>query len=190
MPTARSEFVNALHGTWRLARMDPSGMALFERSERGFWHSFRAALVVYPAFLILLGLRLSDQEGPAGDLFRILLVETIGYVIAWTAFPLAMLSVARFLGREQRWLDFMIAYNWSQILQYAVFLGAAGLAESAFVPPALAAGIAGAATVAVILYEWFIARVALDVTGLPATLVVLVDLVLGVSISRIAELLH
>jgi len=42
-----------------------------------------------------------------------------------------------------------------------------------------------AAAIATLLYEWFIARVALDTTGLVAVFVVLLDLVLGVFISRI-----
>jgi len=41
------------------------------------------------------------------------------------------------------------------------------------------------AAVATLVYEWFIARVALDTTGLIAVFVVLLDLVLGVLISHV-----
>jgi hypothetical protein len=39
-------------------------------------------------------------------------------------------------------------------------------------------------------YEWFIARVALDISATAAVMIVLVDLVLGVLISRAADALH
>jgi hypothetical protein len=42
------------------------------------------------------------------------------------------------------------------------------------------------AAIATLVYEWFIARVALDTTGLIAAFVVLLDLVLGVLISHAA----
>jgi hypothetical protein len=190
MIASRHEVSTALHGAWQLARLDRGGMAYFDRSEAGFWKSFTAALLVFPAFLILLDLRVENTEWAASGVVRILVVETIGYVIAWTAFPLIMLPVTRFLGRESHWLEFMVAYNWSQVLQYALFLLATLLAESGAFPASLATGIASAATVAVLLYEWFVARVSLDTGGAGATMIVLIDLVLGVLISRVTDALH
>ena len=46
------------------------------------------------------------------------------------------------------------------------------------------------AALATLVYEWFIARVALDTTGLVAVFVVLVDLVLGVLISHVTGRLY
>ena len=43
---------------------------------------------------------------------------------------------------------------------------------------------------ATLVYEWYIARVALDTPGSTAVFVILVDLVLGVFISRIAAGLY
>ena len=47
-----------------------------------------------------------------------------------------------------------------------------------------------AAAIAVLVYEWYIARVALKTSGAAATLVVLVDLVLGVVVTRAAGSLY
>jgi hypothetical protein len=44
----------ALTGALRLARGDARGLACFDPSEAGFWHSFRAAVLCYPLYLILL----------------------------------------------------------------------------------------------------------------------------------------
>jgi len=181
---------SALYGAWRLACFDRGGIAWFDRSVAGFWRSFRAGVFSYPAFLILLGLGFVDGGPSSGDdPFRVWLVATIGYVISWTALPLVMLPVSRFLGREPRWLDFIIAYNWSQLLQYALLLATAGIAGSGLLPEALAIGLVQAALLAVLVYEWFIARAALDISGLAATMVVLVDLVLTACLGRVTSFL-
>jgi hypothetical protein len=50
--------------------------------------------------------------------------------------------------------------------------------------------INAAALVAVMVYEWFIAQVALETNGATATLVVLVDLALGFLVSLAADSLY
>jgi hypothetical protein len=182
-----SEVSTALHGAWRLACLDRGGIAYFDRSETGFWRSFYAALLIYPAFLILLGLRLDDAAWQSSGVFRILLVETIGYVIIWCAFPLVMLPVSRFLGREARWLDFIIVYNWAQVLEIILSLLADGLIGAGLLGDSLATGLYLATVVAVLLYEWFIARTVLEVSGAAAAMIVLTNVVLVRLISRVAD---
>ncbi len=185
-----ADIAKALHGAWRLARFDRTGLAFFGHDEAAFIRSFRAALIAYPAFLVLLALRLSDAEWQDADWLRLLLVETIGYVITWVGFPLLILPATRFLGRAHLWLDFIIAYNWSQVLQFGLYLVVVALVESGVLPAALAGGIGLAAYAAVLAYEWFVAKVALDISGAAAVMIVLVDLVLGLVVSRAADALH
>ena len=184
------EFSHAMVGAWRLARLDPQGMEHFNRTIEGFWRSFWVGVLTYPGFLILLALRLPDAEWTRAGAFRILSVETIGYIIGWVAFPLAMVPMTRFLDREERYLDFIIAYNWAQLLHMALFLFIEGVAGSGLVSVDFGHLLSFVATIAVLLYEWFIARIALDVAGPPATAVVLLDLVLAVLISRVSDALH
>ena len=187
-----ADIANALHGAWRLARFDRGGLAFFGHDETAFWRSFRAALIVYPAFLIflLLPLGAGDAEAETTDWVRVILVETIAYVIGWTAFPLVILPVTRFLGREPRWLDFIIVYNWSQVLQNALYLAAVGLTLGGLAPGFLGGGLLDLAYVAIFAYECFIARVALDIAWPAAGMIVLVDFVLGQLIFRAAQTLH
>jgi hypothetical protein len=191
--TTGSEISTALHGVWRLARFDRRGMAFFDRSVGGFWRSYRAALIVYPMFLILLALSSgsgSDFDGQSADWFRIVLVETIGFVIAWTAFPLVMLPVTRFLGREERWLDYIIAYNWMHVLQAGLLVANFLLAASGLLPVLLHGFIALATLLAVLIYTWFVARVALDTSGIAATMIVLIEQVLALLVSTTTQALH
>ncbi len=81
----------ALAGCWRLATGDRGGLACFDRSLDGFWRSFRAAFLSYPLYLVLLMMRVSPEQWQAAGGGRIVAIETIGYVIAWVAFPLVIL---------------------------------------------------------------------------------------------------
>jgi biotin transporter BioY len=180
----------AIVGSLRLARGDRSGLEYFDRSLDGFWRSFSAGVLSYPLYLVLLTMRLSLSEWQAAGGLRIILVETIGYVIAWVAFPLLMLSVTRWIGRQHRFFDFMVPYNWCQLPQSVLFVLVGLESESGILGDPAAQTIEVAAAVAVLVYEWYIARVALEASGVAATLVVLVDLVLGVIVSRAAGSLY
>lgn len=179
-----------MYGAWRLARLDRSAMALFDRSIEGVWRSFLAAAICYPGFLILVALRLEQAQLEQSGLFRIWLVESIGYVIAWCAFPLLIFRFCRWLGRETEGFDFIIAYNWSQILQTALLLIVALLVAVGPVTTDVAAILELVSYLAILGYEWFIARVALDAGGLTATAVVLIDIVLGSVLVQVTAALY
>jgi hypothetical protein len=180
----------ALLGALRLARGDRGGLSCFDRSLDGFWRSFRAAIIAYPLYLILLSMRVSVAEWERSGGLHIVVVETIAYVIAWAAFPLAMLTVTRWIDRAHRFFDFMVPYNWSQVPQSALFVLGGLETESGVLGAPAAQAIDVAAAVAVLVYEWYIARVALDTTASAATFIVFVDLTLGVIISRAAGNLY
>lgn len=191
MPTtAWLEVRLALVGALRLARGDRGGLACFDRSADGFWRSFRAAAIAYPLYLVLLSMRITVAEWERSGGLLIVTVETIAYVMAWVAFPLIMLTVTRWIGRAHRFFDFMVPYNWSQVPQSALFVLVGLESESGVLAAGPAQAIEIAAAAAVLLYEWFIARVALDTTASAAGMVVLVDLFLGVLISHVASSLY
>jgi len=175
----------ALVGTLRLARGDRRGLSCFDRSLDGFWRSFLAAVISYPLYLVLLAMRVSVAEWERSGAWRIVTVETIGYVIAWVGFPLLILYVVRWLGRAHRFFDFMVPYNWCQVPQSALFVLVGLVSAGGMLSAQASETIDMLAAIATLVYEWFIARVALDTTGLIAAFVVLLDLVLGVLISRV-----
>jgi hypothetical protein len=180
----------AIGGALKLARGDARGLGFFDISIDGFWRSFRAALICYPMYLVLLALRVTGAQWAGSGIARIVIVETIAFVISWTAFPLLMLPLSRGLGRENRFLAFMVAYNWCQIPQTVLFLIVELDIATGILPGAAGDAVGFAAAVAVMVYEWYIARVALALPGVQAVLVVLVDLVLGTALSRVAESLY
>ena len=188
--TTWAELRWAVIGCLRLARGDRGGLAYFDRSLDGFWRSFLSAFLGYPFFLVLLTMRVSLADWNAAGGLQIVLVETIGYLISWVAFPLVMLSVLRWIGRQHRFFDFMVPYNWCQLPQSVLFVLVGLELGTGTLSDPVSQTIEIAAAIAVLVYEWYIARVALETSRSAATLVVLVDLVLGVLITRAAGSLY
>lgn len=180
MITAR-EATSAIYGAYRLARVDPRGLVYFDATIEGFWRSFYAALLVAPAYAILLALDPGDRPVTAGPV-RLVLVEGIAYVIGWTAFPLAMVYVAQWLGRSQHYIRYIVAQNWANVLEMALFLSVAAIAAGS----AAVAVLPLLAWIAVLVYEWYIARTALEITGGQAAAVVALSVFLGGFITYIS----
>ncbi len=107
-----AEIARAIDGAWRLACRDPDGLRAFPDTIESFWRSFFAAAIVAPFYALMLMLRDLPAD-PRGGVELMLLVEAIGYVANWAAFPLAMVYVTRLIGRERRYLVFVQAFNWS-----------------------------------------------------------------------------
>ena len=176
----------ALYGAWRLLLMDRNGLSFFEQTPEGFYRSFYAALLVAPGYLILVLIHLADLETQAGGL-RILTVETISYVISWTAYPLIMFRITDAIGRSGGYIAFVVAFNWSKVIHMLIFLPVAVISFTGLLPEALALLLSFAATVGILVYQWFITRTALDIGGFPATGLVVLDLLIGIVIKSVSD---
>jgi hypothetical protein len=184
------EVSSGLYGAWRLARLDTRAMAWFEHGPDGTARSFWAAIICFPGFIGLLALRVSPADWAQHGVAHILLVESIGYVAGWAAYPLAALGFCRALGIGGGGYDFVTAYNWSQILETALFLVVAAIGALHLLSEDAASYLSLAVLLLVLAYEWFIARVATQAGGAAAAALVLIDLVLGVALSRITQGLY
>jgi hypothetical protein len=180
------ELSAGIYGAWRLAHVDPRGLAYFDDSERGFWQSFWAAVLAAPAYALVVAINVTGPEDQLlGEIdgTRLLLVETIAYVIGWTAFPLAMVTITRRLGREPHYFRYIVASNWGGLLEMTAFLPVVALAESS---PALEV-LPALVGVALLSYQWYIARTALEITNRQALLPVAVNFAIGVTVALVAR---
>jgi len=183
-PFTARDVLEALYGAYRLARFDERGLAFFDTSERGFWRSFFAAVLIAPFFFLLLYFRFSEETGVSA--FRFFALESIAFIIAWVAFPLVMAGIAREIKREPNYIRFIVAYNWAAVLQNAVFMPIEILALTGG-SLAPAAGVLGLlAMTAIIFYVWFIARTALEVTGAMAAGIIGVDFLISILIHTVS----
>ena len=179
-----AEISHAIYGAWRLALLDANGLKRFDNTIEAYWQSFQAAIVTAPAYVILVGIRLAVTETEAG-LLQIVLVEAISYTISWVAFPLAMSYVCNQIGCFDRYVRYIIAHNWSAVIQIAIFLSAMTLARSI-----LGAGTGTmlliASSLAILCYQWFVARTALAVSGGVAAAIVGLDLVISIVLNAVS----
>jgi hypothetical protein len=190
------EVLNALYGSYRLARLDVGGYTYFNVTAAGFWRSFAAILLVAPLYYLtsvslheITAVVVSEaQPDPALSTADTGAALT-GLALQWAAWPIAMIFVARVLQVTQHYARFIIAYNWSTVFQMAVLM----VPHALFMAGLLGAGPAHALIIVsigfLIFYSWFIVRTALDVSGLIATGIVVFDIALGLVIGDIIDAL-
>jgi hypothetical protein len=183
MPTY-PEIVRSVQAAWLLARGETRGMALFDVSVDGFWRSFAAALVVAPAYLLVL----LDQyrllgwpEHPWGTA----VAELVSYLLGWLAFPLAAIPLTRLLGLSARYVPLIVANNWSAVVQVALYT--AVVLVGTILPAELRTLALFAATITVLAYQWFVIRTSLATTGFTALGLVVVDVLLSITTSRLLD---
>lgn len=186
MIASRAEVHAAMGGVVRLWRGDITAFLAFDRSLEGFWRSFTAAVLGAPIHALLLFAGKGESTGPI-DTWHDAMVEAIAYVVTWTAFPLLMTRIARRLGREDRFFDYMVPYNWAALAQLVLFTLAAFL--RLVLPGFLGSVLMLVAIAAVLHLQWFIAREGLAISGRYAFLIVLADLSLSFMISGVADYL-
>jgi hypothetical protein len=176
----------------RLARFDPNAISEFDASYGGFFRSFGAMLVCLPMYaVILLGERQMEIAGAvltkraAVSIFAFYATEGISYIVDWLSFPLAMLAISPLIGTNQRYVPFIVAYNWGTCLVFAL-LAAPYLLYLAGMPLGAFLFLYYVGTIFALIYRWRIARDGLAVSGLTATGVVILDVLLGVLLTVIA----
>jgi hypothetical protein len=169
----REEIRSALFGAYQLAWFNPAGMGYFNLTFDGFWRSFFAAVLAAPAYAILVGLQVAAKPEVL-DLGLLVLTESIGYVLAWSAFPLAAIVLTQLLGLGRNYVALIVALNWTAVLQTALFVGIVLLGP--FLPSGLGTLLITLTTCAILVYQWFVIRTALQTTGGVAVMLLLVDL--------------
>lgn len=179
------ETVAGLTGAWRLARLDPQGMGVFDTTEKGFWRSFYAAALGAPAYVLLM-IWGYEQDPVLGSVERIVAIDAIAYVIDWTAFPLAMAWAVRRFERERFYVRYIVAQNWANLLALVLFLITVGLAETDI--PWLT-HLPAFAIIAVLAYQWFVARTALMLSGAQAFAVVGLDVLIDLAVSLVVRVM-
>ncbi len=179
------EATRALYGAYRLARMDDGGMAYFDATADGFWKSFFAAVIVAPLYLLFLLLHYQSAEIDAPFL-RYFSIEVIAYVIAWVLFPLVMAGLTKFLDREEKYIAYIVAYNWAAVWQNALYLPIQILVAAGALSTQAGSAIGISVLMAVLFYVWFITRTALEITALTAVTLVVLDFLLGLLVNGFA----
>jgi hypothetical protein len=181
----QEEVLRSIFGAYRLACLDRAGMGFFNLSVDGFWRSFFAAVIVSPGYALLVTQELlaRPEEISASWAF---VVETLAYGVGWAAFPVVAIGLTHLLGLSRNYPAMIIAANWAAVIQIGVFLAAVGLG---LLLPGLGGFTVTVATGAILFYQWFVIRTALDTTGGVAVALVLVDLLVNSAVNITADAL-
>jgi hypothetical protein len=182
------ELVASLYGAYRLARFDPRGLGFFDSSPAGARRSFFAAGIVAPFYTLMLVV--GRPDGGDVDLLRFGVVEGIAYVLSWVAYPVMVEWLTRLLGCRERFKAYLVAYNWSMVLQNAVVFPITMLAGLGVLPLQVGQVLWFGVFLLILLYVGFIARAALEVTPATAAGLVLLDVLLSALIDGIAGTLY
>jgi hypothetical protein len=183
MPTW-PEIARSVQAAWLLARGDTRGLAGFDLSVDGFWKSFAAALVVAPAYVLVL----LDQYRVTGwpeNAWGTSLAELVSFAVGWLAFPLAAIPLTRLLELSQRYVPLIVANNWSAVIQVALYTAVVVLGT--ILPTELRTLTLFSATIMVLVYQWFVIRTALATTGMTAFGLVVIDVLLNIAVSRVLD---
>ena len=186
MTLSSREVATSVFGAYRLARVDASGVANIDPSPEGARQSFYAAVIVLPAYALLLALRL-DEQGTDAPFLHTVLVELIAYVVNWTAFPLALHRAAAMLDRSRNYTGAVAANNWAAVVQMAAYLPAVVIAKLGILPEGLGSGLVFGVMLAMLAYQWFVLRTALEVSGVAAAALVMLDLFLSALIGDFSD---
>lgn len=116
MPSG-DEIQTYLAGAWRLMMGKPDGVRALDVSADGFWNSFFAILVAFPALSVSwAGLAAELSEEGLGSRYSILLRLAVIDVVAWVLPLLVLGLVARPAGILDRYPHFVVASNWASAL--------------------------------------------------------------------------
>jgi hypothetical protein len=174
----------ALTGIVDLAKGDIIGLAYFENTPRALARSFWAALIVAPAWVLLLAVQ--EQPATAGPV-KMIVVQAIEYALLWTAFPVLLHEILARTGGPDRFCLYVAIRNWASLIETPAMLLAAAFVFA--VPYDAAQFVPLFVVVAVFAFEWFLARVGLAVGIGAAAGVAALDFLLSITIQLTADLM-
>jgi len=180
------EIVYGIYGAYRLCRFDPQGTVYLDDTVAGFWRSFFSAVLIVPPTLILTLIEWRNAA-IAGSIAHAIILEALAYVILVFAYPLAAFYLCRMMGRGERYILFIVASNWSSVIQIALLLPVTALGASELLPADLFFFISLAADVLIFAMAWYIARTTLQIGGVAAAGMVLVDLAIVILVRNVTD---
>ncbi|MGE5540408.1 MAG: hypothetical protein ACM30I_17460 [Gemmatimonas sp.] len=167
----------ALTGAVLLAKGERAGALAFGDTPRDFWRSFWAAAIVAPMWLLLVALIAPETDASP---LRLILAEAVEYALLWTAFPLVLHEILTRSGTDEHFCRYIAAHNWAAVIVTPAMLFAVALADA--IPRGVVQFLPMLVIVSSLVYEWFMARVALEVGAATAAGVAAMDFFLGQTI--------
>lgn len=167
----RLEMRRAVLGTWRMALQRADALTYFSCDVRGFWRSFAALLICFPAHMLIMFRQGNPIPADLSPL-SFIISQFLIFVILWAAFAVVVERILTALDRRDRLFTYLVPYQWANLpLTYLMLL------------MTLLAGATPALTmIAMVCAVWTlfaIARAGLAISSLAAVAVVIGDIAFG-----------
>jgi len=179
----RQEIWSSIYGAFRLACFDESGHSHFNLTVEGFWRSFFAAVLIAPGYAILA----SQGFVASGESLSVwsFLVHVAYYAASWIIFPLTVFFAIGMLNLGHRYIALIVAVNWAAVIEVSVMV--AGFSVALILPPDAASLLIVAIVIALVIYQWFVIRTALQSTGALAFAFVLFGLLISAMLAQVTD---
>ena len=173
--------LRALYGAYHLVLLDKSGFNYFDTSISGFWRSFTAAFLISPFFFtVVYTIYITEQIDT--PLSKHMSHEISAYVLSWLVFPVLMEQLTKLMGCRDKYINFIVAYNWAMVPQYTVFILLLTLGLIGIIPPDLSDSLSVMLLIWTFFFAGFIAKSMLQVS-LHATIgIIIMDFLLDLTI--------
>ena len=187
------EAARSIHGAWRIALLDRDALLYFNLTINGFWRSFLAVGIVLPLYLAFLvvshgkspGPGLASGPVPALEWYVVLKMAT--FSTTWLLFPLIMVPISRLLDLSATYVQYIIVWNWANVLAMAVVLPAVLLFLSGVLSGQLGAMIPMAAQIPMLFYGYMVARTGLLCKPVTAVGIVALDFLMTLLFNGLAS---
>ena len=174
-----NEVAASLIGAMRLFRRDGGGFQNFNMTEDGFWRSFFAIAIAGP-MSICAEMLLGEFGSHSATAVSTRTAATL--VLQWVSFVLIIFYFTEVTGLSQRFMRFVIAYNWCTVVASAAMMIPALMYGFGLVSRDLSLLALFFLLLVMLSYSWFVAREALQTSGAIAASIVAIDFSLAVLI--------
>ena len=185
---SQADVFGGLYAAFRFVTFDRSAERLLGKSRVAFWWSFLGPLLALPGFLLFNALFVGTlgEEVPGA---LALLSGAIGYGLGVLAVPLVLAFLSDAFERPDNWIPAVIALNWAGFIETAIVLFFVALYATGMFPAALGGFLLLAAMIFCLVYEWFVARTALGISGLAAAGTIILLAIVAFLMGQVADIL-
>ncbi|WP_421724909.1 hypothetical protein [Bauldia sp.] len=186
----RSEVERSLTGAWALFLDRGDALQWFDFSVDGFWRSFRAIILVIPAYFAfvvaepIMATAVTD-EAPSPNLAA----GAVALVLEWIALPIVLAVIAGQLGIAARYGAFIVARNWASVVAIAPTGVVAVLLLLGLIGPVATNFLMFIILLVMLRYSYIVARRTLEIGPGFAVGIVALDVGLSLTISSGIDLL-
>lgn len=191
-----NEASRGVYAAWRLLRCDRGAVSLLDDTLEGVVKSYWCAALILPFYGLFLLLEagvpvehlgsMSNLAAKAG-LMNALIGEAVFYVLAWwVVWPLIMDRVAPWLGRDENYFRYIVAFNWSHSVRIGLLVVYMAMRYGGMIPGDMLVIVQLSLLLLLCAYHWFLLRNVLETDGGTAVGLVAAEYAMMVILNNVA----